>query len=303
MSVASESETSVPQDAKFLGKGAYGIVYEGTWNGKKVAIKRIDKIEFSDSNSSAADPTNAQRQREEDNMKNLDHSNVLTLLHVEIDKHFKYFYLELCEGTIGDYIRRNYTGPMPPPEADSLYQMAAGLAYIHSKGLVHRDIKDDNILIYKSPTEGETWLKISDFGFSKPTTASGSYSMKSGVKGTRLYLSPELLMLELEQENDGIKPHQKSNRSSDIFALGCVFFSYLNKGKHPFEDFRGFFHIPVNVMEGKYNVKGITDPLFQHIVEGMIAADPLKRLGLDAVKLKLKPRLTEVYQEAENIEN
>ncbi|KAI9561019.1 hypothetical protein GHT06_011975 [Daphnia sinensis] len=286
---------SISQDVTFLGKGAYGIVYEGSWNGKKVAIKRIDKTEFFVLKSSTADSTNARQQREEDNMRKLDHPNVLKLLHVEVDENFKYFYLELCEGTIGDYIRGNYAGPMPPPEADSMYQMATGLAYIHAMCLVHRDIKDDNVLIHKSPTEGNTRLKISDFGFSKPTTASGSYSLKSGVKGTRHYFSPELLALANEQDNFGILAHQRSNISSDIFALGCLFCSYLNKGKHPFEDSNGFFHIPVNVTEGKYNLEGITDPLFQSIVEGMIAADPVTRLSLDAVRLKLNPRLTQVY--------
>ncbi|KAK4005038.1 hypothetical protein OUZ56_006762 [Daphnia magna] len=291
MSVTGEYETSVSQDATFLGKGAYGIVYEGSWNEKRVAIKRIDKTEFFVSNSSA-DSTNARQQREEENMKKLDHPNVLKLLHVKIDKNYKYFYLELCEGTIGDYIRGSYTGPMPPPEADSLYQMASGLAYIHSMGLVHRDVKDDNVLIYKSTTEEKTRLKISDFGFSKPTTASGTYSLKSGVKGTRHYFSPELLMLSDEQAKSGILDHQRSNISSDIFALGCLFYSYLTKGKHPFEDSRGFYLIPANVLEGKYNLEGITDPLFQSIVEGMIAAVPVTRLGLDAVQLKLTPRLT-----------
>lgn len=168
----------------------------------------------------------------------------------------RYFYLELCEATIRDYNKGKYAGPMPPSETDCLHQMATGLSYIHLKGLVHRDIKEDNVLIYKSPTGDKTWLKISDFGFSKPTTASGSYSLTSGVKGTQNYFSPELLKLAEQQANFGINAQQKSNVSSDVFALGCVFYSYLTKGKHPFADARGSFFVPANVMEGKCNLEG-----------------------------------------------
>ncbi|XP_057372415.1 serine/threonine-protein kinase/endoribonuclease ire-1-like [Daphnia carinata] len=285
MSTTAGDEASIASSPKLLGKGAFGIVYEGSWNGEKVAIKRIDKTEFLVLNESV-DSSSGGQQREEENMKKLDHPNVLKLLHLEVDDNFKYFYLEFCEATIGDYNKGKYTGRMPPSEADSLHQMAIGLSYIHAMGQVHRDIKEDNVLIHKSSI-----LKISDFGFSKPTTASGSYSLKSGIKGTRNYLSPELLKLAEEQASFGILAHQKSNISSDVFALGCVFYSYLTKGKHPFADPKGSFFIPANVLEGKSKLELITDPLFQSIVGGMIAFNPASRWSLDAVELQLKLRL------------
>ncbi len=168
---------------------------------------------------------------------------------------YRYFYLELCLATIGDYCKGKYAGPMPP-EANSLHQMASGLAYIHSIGLVHRDIKEDNVLIYKS-AEDRIWLKISDFGLCKLTSASGSYSMRSGVKGNQKFFSPELLQLADQQARsfDSVV-HQRSNVSSDVFALGCLFHSYLTKGKHPFSDSRGSFFIPINILEGKFHLDG-----------------------------------------------
>ena len=67
-------------------------------------------------------------------------------------------------------------------------------------------------------------LKISDFGLSKEATASASFSLMSGVKGTRLYNAAELLRLEDEQGNED-EPHNngiiRGNVSSDVFALGC----------------------------------------------------------------------------------
>lgn len=79
-----------PTTPKLLGKGAFGIVYEGIWtNGVKVAIKRIDKTEFLASHDSNAETTNAGQRSEEEFMKRLDHPNVLKLLHVETDQNFK----------------------------------------------------------------------------------------------------------------------------------------------------------------------------------------------------------------------
>lgn len=114
-----------------------------------------------------------------------------------------------------------------PTEPNALNQMASGLAYIHSKRLVHRDIKPANVLISSSAV-----LKISDFGFTKPITNSGSFSTNSGPKGTRIYYAPEYLLLEKKnaEEREGIR----ANVSIDIFSLGCLFFCYITKGGHPF---------------------------------------------------------------------
>jgi serine/threonine protein kinase len=110
-----------------------------------------------------------------------------------------------------------------PSDIEALCQMANGLDYIHSKNVVHRDIKPDNVLISPSYI-----LKISDFGFSKPTAPTGSFSANSGPQGTRIYYAPEYLQLEdnikLTSEE---KKNIRANKSIDIFSLGCLFFSYL----------------------------------------------------------------------------
>ncbi len=130
--------------------------------------------------------------------------------------------LELCAATLLDYCKGKYTGPMPS-KMEAMIQMAEGLHYIHSKRLVHRDIKPGNILIsITDPVQ----LKLGDFGLSKPTDSGGNYSL-SGIKGTEDWVAPELL--ELIKSN---KPFIASN-VSDIFSLGCVFFYFLVRF-HPF---------------------------------------------------------------------
>ena len=133
---------------------------------------------------------------------------------------YRYFALELCAGTLKDWVLKKYEGPIPS-ENDCLFQMANGLAYIHSMKYAHRDISPDNVLI---AIDGNRLL-ISDFGLCKQVTASGSYSISRNV-GKETWQAPELI-----QPVDQVRGRNKS----DTFALGCVFFHFLTKGLHPFE--------------------------------------------------------------------
>ncbi|EFX68475.1 hypothetical protein DAPPUDRAFT_260025 [Daphnia pulex] len=81
----------------------------------------------------------------------LDHRNVIKLFHVEEDLDFKIIALELCDASLDRLFLleddpKKYRGPMPP-ETEVLLQLAKGLEYIHQMGLVHRDIKPQNVLI------------------------------------------------------------------------------------------------------------------------------------------------------------
>ncbi len=147
---------------------------------------------------------------------------------------------------------------MMPPDPNALYQMADGLHYIHSKNLVHRDLSTGNVLIKK--TADSILIKISDFGFCKPASEDGSFSISEGYKGTKRFVAPELLKV---MDEKGEKP--RGHIKSDIFSLGCLFFTFLTKGGHPFSD--GSVHrIPLNILAGKHCVEGkikrkFTDPV------------------------------------------
>ncbi len=72
-------------------------------------------------------------------------------------------------------------------------------------------------------------MKLSDFGFVKKKNQQGIFS-ESGLKGTEKYMAPEIL--ELLDKSSSEKPKQ----TSDTFAAGCVFFYFLTRGKHPFDE-------------------------------------------------------------------
>jgi serine/threonine protein kinase len=142
--------------------------------------------------------------------------------------------LELCAGTLTQCIAKEYKGLDLPPDGLVLYQIANGLHYIHSRNLVHRDVKPDNILIsMTTPVQ----LKLSDFGLVKKISPQGTFT-QSGLKGTEKWMAPEVLELVIKMEESSRDstseelPH--GTIQSDTFAGGCVFFYFLTRGKHPF---------------------------------------------------------------------
>jgi len=122
---------------------------------------------------------------------------------------------------------------MPFPE-DVLLQLAKGLKYIHSKNIVHLDIKPANVLFktirYKESVK--VVFKWADFGLSKLVREDGQFSITNAtgrIIGTTFWIAPEILL------GNGVNDSNTSIKC-DIWSAGCVFFYYLTEGKHPFGD-------------------------------------------------------------------
>ena len=111
-------------------------------------------------------------------------------------------------------------GVFSEPEAAYLTkQVLEGVAYLHSKGIVHRDLKLENILL--ADNTAKTTIKIADFGLSKVFSASTTLST---VCGSPLYMAPELLTVE--QQGD-------YSPAVDVWSVGVVLFILL-AGYSPF---------------------------------------------------------------------
>ncbi|KZS16084.1 Uncharacterized protein APZ42_018188 [Daphnia magna] len=262
--------------SKLLGKGYFGQVFEGKFNGDPVAVKQMPT-------------TTAQKeiiQREMSTHKELNHVNVVKLLDVadSADNRFMHLVLELCGGTLTDYCEKKYSGPILPPDELVLYQIANGLHYIHSRGLVHRDIKPENILIsMKTPVQ----MKVSDLSFVKKTRE--DIFSQSKIRGTLQWMAPERLKVLNDTENMPVNLLDGTIKS-DTFSSGCVFFYFLTRGKHPFGNKDPskdniLKRYPIKFLKYKQNLAAddVNGRILASLIKKMIKFKEEERIGLPEV--------------------
>jgi eukaryotic-like serine/threonine-protein kinase len=197
---------------KTLGKGGMATVElaEDTQLGRKVAVKRL----FA---SLAGDEVFQERFFREARMAAaLSHPNLVAVYDVGEDEGLPYIVMEYVEGeTLAELMKR--TGPVPPERAvDLLLQVCAGLEAAHAAGLVHRDIKPQNLLVR---TDGVA--KIADFGIARTVQAT-QLTQVGTVLGTAAYLAPEQAAGE------------QVTAAADIYSLGAVAYELLT-GRTPYK--------------------------------------------------------------------
>ncbi len=145
--------------------------------------------------------------------------------------------LELCDASLEklflkDEDPRKYRGPMPS-ENQVFLQLAKGLEHIHEKGLIHRNLKPENVLICVQSDRKEVTVKWADFGLCKPVNKRGSCSL-SEYKGTEYWLAPEIFEESETESGYSTAPPLRGTVKSDVFSEGLVFGYYLLGGKHPY---------------------------------------------------------------------
>ncbi len=133
-----------------------------------------------------------------------------------------YYVMELLEGeTLAEHVER--AGPLPPARAVHIIgQAARALAEAHERGIVHRDVKPENLFLTSLGGEHD-FVKVLDFGIAKMSEdGEGAVTRTGFLLGTPLYMSPEVLA------------GMSADARSDVYALGAVLY-YLLCGKPPFE--------------------------------------------------------------------
>jgi len=138
----------------------------------------------------------------------LDHPNIIKFLGSEVIKDTLFIYLEYIPGGSIKYLLNKYGTFNCKIIKIYLKQIIAGLEYLHSKGVVHRDIKSANILV---DLKGN--IKLSDFGVSGQISIKkneGESGFLESLKGTLLWMAPEVIC------------QTKYGKKADIWSLGCT---------------------------------------------------------------------------------
>ena len=254
-----------------LGEGTSGTVHllQDTEKNRKVAMKKIDTTDMKDSDKERV-------QKEIENMKSMNIPTFIEFYDFEDDNNNQKIYMEYGDqGTLENKIaKQKQEGKNFTDEEifDYLIDILLALYALNKKGIIHRDIKSENILLKTEKIDNKeiTVAKLSDLGLGRQIEGvTGAYT----TCGTAYYVCPEIAAGE-----------KKYTYNADIWSLGIVLYELITKNKPWFEPKMStseFFQFIVNTKYPPLPEK--TDERLKYLVKIMLKKDPERRANIDDI--------------------
>ncbi|ELP84403.1 serine/threonine protein kinase HT1, putative [Entamoeba invadens IP1] len=255
-------------EEKKLGEGSFGIVYQGTYRGNVVAIKKMKQI---------TNETNKLSEFEKE-VEMLDKFRSEYIVHfygavlipnkICMVTEFAHFgsLQDLILNVNNEQIKMNMRLKM-------ILDASEGILYLHENGILHRDIKPDNILVFSLDLNDKANAKLTDFGSARNINLlMTNMTFTKGI-GTPKYMAPEIL--------EGLK----YTKSSDVFSFGITMYEVFGWcDAYPKQSFKFPWKIAEFVMSKKRLVKkeSIPDGLFV-LIQNCWKHNKTERIGIKEV--------------------
>eukprot|EP00035_Acanthoeca_spectabilis_P021758 m.440038 g.440038 ORF g.440038 m.440038 type:complete len:687 (+) comp18458_c0_seq1:135-2195(+) len=239
---------------KTVGKGNFAKVKLAVHKltGAEVAIKIVDKNSLNESSM-------AKLKREVDNMKRMDHPNIVKLYEVIDTESTLYLVMEYAAGgEVFDYLVEH--GRMKEKDARLKFrQIVSAVEYCHARGVIHRDLKAENLLL-----DANMNIKIADFGFSNTYEPGDRLDT---FCGSPPYAAPELFQ---GKKYDGPEV--------DVWSLGVILYTLVS-GSLPF-DGQTLKELRERVLRGKYRIPFYMSQECEQLLKRFLAVSPGRRSSL-----------------------
>ena len=228
-----------------LGRGSFGEVFKGTWNGKQVALKTFYDILFPSDSYNEGDAYERCKQ-EWEILSQLDHPNIVKYYTVIFsEKAPPILVLELCDYDLTYFINEVCQHKVPFQDTVSIMSdVAEGLDYLHNfkpAPIIHRDLGSKNIVLKVAVNQKQA--KITDMGLSKAFPQGAMYAT-AGV-GTPVYAAPETN--PMGQPLYGFTQKAYYTEKIDIFSFGAVLLEVII-GRRPDPLLKGELHTKLTLV-------------------------------------------------------
>lgn len=247
---------------KVLGTGSFGEV-RLAWHrlaGVKVAIKSYEKSRITDASQWK------RVQQEVEVLQRLNHPHVLRMFETIDTPKRIHIATEFCSGgNLCTYVKGK--GRLSEAEARRIFtQLLAGIEYLHAQGIVHRDIKLENVLF---ADEKQDSVKLVDFGFA--VLVADPWRRLRVFCGTPSYMAPEIC-----------QRREYLGRPVDVWSLGVLLYAML-VGRFPFAG-KTYPDLYKRIIAGQINFPDHLSPSSRDLLRRMLTVDPARRLSMPHVE-------------------